>query len=647
MKNSQKGFIVPVLLALIATLLVGGGTYIYIHNKTANQLEDASFAAQTVGWKTYSNTTSGVTFKYPPNWLIRETTDKSGVDFAKSELAPNDPGSLKKIFLTLYISDLILGKEGSGYKATPQDYFNEYYGVTRASTSSKWMTLEGNPVYYQQDVETDQRVLTSDYSFLLFTNDKILIFKVKPGVLLNNITGPWQPTTYEPQDAELIKQVIGTLSLSDKSVKLVNAGDESPIGALQTTDWKTYINTQYGYQINYPKNTSVSAVENVVYPGLDVAIKDKSGFQMTVSTRSSDKTLQQYLATYDSRSMSADRAIEMTIGVSAALQRREYSIGKGCTGLATYVMKENIIFSFRIEARDKNCTSFNIEDTNLYDQILSSFKFIPATMSSNSQTADWKTYTSTTKGYSISYPADAKIDTSNLSCVRIDTGEFGSVYINAGSQNPCGEPTGIGLGNTKISENVTIGGKQYPASGFRADDNSNSFLSFSLSGKIMITYGVSHSGTLTNTEYQTAIDSAKKIVSTMKLLTTNTSTSVPGMSQYTDTDFGFSFWYPSGWTVKQIPTGSTFISYPGGTVSKAFSISPPDTSREGPIVVKEFSSPTMSITDPVLGCPMGNCTDTVRYYFDTLAHTWMLERPDGIHSLDGTRTTVPVAPANV
>ncbi|MDO8492870.1 MAG: hypothetical protein Q7S34_04480, partial [bacterium] len=47
------------------------------------------------------------------------------------------------------------------------------------------------------------------------------------------------------------------------------------------------------------------------------------------------------------------------------------------------------------------------------------------------------------------------------------------------------------------------------------------------------------------------------------------------------------------------------------------------------------------------GCPMGNCTDTVRYYFDTLAHTWMLERPDGIHSLDGTRTTVPVAPANV
>ncbi|MDO8604011.1 MAG: hypothetical protein Q7K40_01195, partial [bacterium] len=122
---------------------------------------------------------------------------------------------------------------------------------------------------------------------------------------------------------------------------------------------------------------------------------------------------------------------------------------------------------------------------------------------------------------------------------------------------------------------------------------------------------------------------------------------VPGMSQYTDAGFGFSFWYPSEWVVKQIPTGNTFTSYPGGTVSKALSVSPANSSIEGSIMIKEFSSPTKSITDPVLGCPMGNCTDTVRYYFDTLAHTWMLERPDGIHSLDGTRTTVPVAPANV
>ena len=30
------------------------------------------------------------------------------------------------------------------------------------------------------------------------------------------------------------------------------------------------------------------------------------------------------------------------------------------------------------------------------------------------------------------------------------------------------------------------------------------------------------------------------------------SISVPGMSKYTDSDFGFSFWYPSGWTVSHV-----------------------------------------------------------------------------------------------
>ena len=34
MKNSQKGFIVPILLVIIALLVVGGGVYIYKNKKT-------------------------------------------------------------------------------------------------------------------------------------------------------------------------------------------------------------------------------------------------------------------------------------------------------------------------------------------------------------------------------------------------------------------------------------------------------------------------------------------------------------------------------------------------------------------------------------------------------------------------------------
>ncbi len=142
--------------------------------------------------------------------------------------------------------------------------------------------------------------------------------------------------------------------------------------------------------------------------------------------------------------------------------------------------------------------------------------------------ADWIIYNNTEKDYSINYPADAKIDQSDLTCVQISTKEFGSVSINVGSLNPCGEPTGLGVGDVKISENMTIGSKQYLASGYRVSDNSFSFQSFTASDTVFVTYGVAHFdktdsknwknlGALTDAEYQTALDSARKIVSTLHL----------------------------------------------------------------------------------------------------------------------------------
>lgn len=141
----------------------------------------------------------------------------------------------------------------------------------------------------------------------------------------------------------------------------------------------------------------------------------------------------------------------------------------------------------------------------------------------------WKIYTNTSKGYSISYPVDAKIDTSNLSCVRIDTKEFGSVAINAGSSNPCGDPTGLGVGMISSEDTITIASKQYPTSGYRESDNGFSFFDFNspISEKISVTYGVVHFdksnpnnwknlGALTYSEYQNALNSAKGIVSTFK-----------------------------------------------------------------------------------------------------------------------------------
>jgi len=179
------------------------------------------------------------------------------------------------------------------------------------------------------------------------------------------------------------------------------------------------------------------------------------------------------------------------------------------------------------------------EMNQVYEQIIQTMVFADRTTStaqtSNPQTADWKNY----------------LNTGGKSCVRIRTKDFGDIYIsnsnvsgeglyaisypsdakievlnpNSFEAQTCGSPTGFGLDDVASNDTVTIGGKQYVASGFRYLDNSNSFMSLrtSFRDKIHVVYGVAHYdenfknlGPLTDSEYQTALNSVKAIVSTLR-----------------------------------------------------------------------------------------------------------------------------------
>ena len=105
--------------------------------------------------------------------------------------------------------------------------------------------------------------------------------------------------------------------------------------------------------------------------------------------------------------------------------------------------------------------------------------------------------------------------------------------------------------------------------------------------------------------------------------------SVPGMSKYTDSGFGFSFWYPTSWKLTQRPvTDPTGYGwFQGGTIVKEFDLANPETSDDDPagVIIQEFSSPTNSITE--LGQtksakPVGADQS---YFFDGRTHTWMYE----------------------
>lgn len=111
--------------------------------------------------------------------------------------------------------------------------------------------------------------------------------------------------------------------------------------------------------------------------------------------------------------------------------------------------------------------------------------------------------------------------------------------------------------------------------------------------------------------------------------TNNPTVSVANMSQYTDADFGFSFWYPSNWTVTQGSVQYTNY-FLGGTISKQLNVIGPTQK----IAISEYSSPNMSIADesgggPNRACPAASC-DTVRYFFDPSVHAWIYDYPNEV-----------------
>jgi hypothetical protein len=120
--------------------------------------------------------------------------------------------------------------------------------------------------------------------------------------------------------------------------------------------------------------------------------------------------------------------------------------------------------------------------------------------------------------------------------------------------------------------------------------------------------------------------------------TSDTLVSVTDMRLYTDSYLGFSFWYPGNWSVQTVQPSEYQVAYAGGTVVNELSVQS-SVNTQNTILIDEVTSPSMSITDEtgVGACPV--CV-AMRYYFDTKAHAWKLQYPNGSSKGDPAGTTV-------
>ena len=65
MKNKQKGFVLGLIVVIIAALILGG---IYFYEK--KQISVTPSVPAVASWKVYTNIQFGYQIKYPSDWLV-------------------------------------------------------------------------------------------------------------------------------------------------------------------------------------------------------------------------------------------------------------------------------------------------------------------------------------------------------------------------------------------------------------------------------------------------------------------------------------------------------------------------------------------------------------------------------------------------
>lgn len=121
----------------------------------------------------------------------------------------------------------------------------------------------------------------------------------------------------------------------------------------------------------------------------------------------------------------------------------------------------------------------------------------------------------------------------------------------------------------------------------------------------------------TDTQNTTSTNQPAVNNSTGSSNTSSAKIEVAGMKQYTDSDFGFSFWYPAKWQVTSDTTNLSATNLQGGNLVKRLSVK----NEAGDYIsIQEFHSPNLTITDSGGAGPFGPIT----YYFNPFLHSWMV-----------------------
>lgn len=235
MKNFQKGF-VPVLIALIVVVVIGGGYVLVSQKSKVESQKDKALkeekkaeemkTGETADWKTYRNEKYGFEFQYPSDWYPYPNGD--AVLLIKSKELPkigDTEGYAYGEQIIVSVSEL---NGVWGEKISVAEYIK---GFDPGIISKNEVTINGLSMVRIERSEEEANANTLHY--LYFKNDKVFSFYLYP------LDYGFSSNLYN-KNVKDFEKLISTFRFTEPTPKV------------DISNWKMYRNEKYGFDVNYP-----------------------------------------------------------------------------------------------------------------------------------------------------------------------------------------------------------------------------------------------------------------------------------------------------------------------------------------------------------------------------------------------------------
>ena len=341
MKTTQRGFIVPLLLVIIAVLLLGGGVYVYVQKNQTNQSAIVSATAEAT------------------STVIMRSSDFE-VSLNKKD-ANRVLDSLSGDVSLLIEATLCCSFTGEGNPYSPVDVRNsllEYVKNSHTFNFSQDQALVGKIKKENPKFE--------NYAIGIADDESVVMYKINTQNKVNDL---YLARTY--------KLLIADANSIDK-----------------TANWKTYTNTKYGFSLKYPdinaRLKSIGGWTDTNEPR--ITSKTPFNYDECVSV--------QPPIDYDTGNKITIAGREYCLITAFAKDPGPNGpISSLSSSYISRIGNEDISISFSADWGTDG-KQVDKEARLLFEQILATLKLT----SSRAQTADWKTYKDNVIGIQFQYP---------------------------------------------------------------------------------------------------------------------------------------------------------------------------------------------------------------------------------------------------